>query len=123
MSPLCIVLICSWWRLLADCHLSPFPWTLSWRWCPSASQHPATFLFLHALSFPLYFTFLSLRLSLHRWWCPSASYPVSFLFLLVQSFPLYFSFSSLGRLCVWGASGGRGYDPEMNAMTRKPKGP
>ena len=28
MSPLCIVLVCSWHRLLADRHSPPFPWTL-----------------------------------------------------------------------------------------------
>ena len=76
MTPWCIVLICSWRRLLADRHSLPFPWTLflHWRWCPSASHHPVTFLFLLALSFPLYFPFLSLGLSLHRPWCPSASH-------------------------------------------------
>ena len=53
-----------------------FPWTLSLRrrWCPSASHHPVTFLFLLALAFPLYFPSLSLGLSLHRPWCPSASH-------------------------------------------------
>ena len=68
MTPWCIVLVCSWRRLLADRHSLPFPWTLSLhrRWCPSASHHPVTFLFLLALSFPLYLPFLSLGLSLHR---------------------------------------------------------
>ena len=86
MTPWCIVLVCSWQRLLGDRHSLPFPWTLSLhrRWCPSASHHPVTFLL--ALSFPLYFPFLSLGLSLHRPWCPSASH---------HSFP----FLSLGRLC------------------------
>ena len=57
-----------WWRLLADRHLLPFPWTpsLHRRWCPSASHRPVTFLFLPALTFPLPFPFLSLGLSLHR---------------------------------------------------------
>ena len=66
------VLICSWRHLLADRHSLPFPWTLSLhrRWCPSASHHPMSLLFLLALSFPLYFPFLSL------------GHPVSFLFLL-----------------------------------------
>ena len=64
---------------------APFPWTLSinWGWCPLALHHLVSFLFLLALSFPLYFPFLSLG----PWpWCPSASHP---------SFP----FLSLGRLC------------------------
>ena len=88
MPPWCIVLVCSWRRLLADRHSLPFTWTLSLyrQWCPSASHHPVTFLFLLALSFPPYLPFLSLGLSLHRPWCPSASH---------QSFP----FHSLGRLC------------------------
>ena len=88
MMPWYIVLVCSWRHLLADDHTLPFPWTLSLhrRWCPSASHHPMTFLFLLALSFFLYFPFLSLGLSLHRPWCPSASH---------HSFP----FLSLGRLC------------------------
>ena len=66
MSPWCIVLVCSWRRLFADRHSLPFPWTLSLhrRWCPSASHHLVSFLFLLALSFPLYFPFLSLGLSL-----------------------------------------------------------
>ena len=53
----CIVLVCSWRRQLADRQLLPFPWTLSVhrRWCPSASHPPVSFLFLFALSFPLYF--------------------------------------------------------------------
>ena len=86
--PWCVVHVCSWRRLLADRHSLPFPWTLSLhrRWCPSPSHHPVTFLFLLALSFPLYFPFLSLGLSLHRPWCPLASH---------HSFP----FLSLGRLC------------------------
>ena len=42
MPPGCLVLVCSWWRPLADCSSLPFPWTLSlhWRWCPSASHPP-----------------------------------------------------------------------------------
>ena len=61
MTPRC-VLVCSWRRKLADRHLLPFPWTLSFhrRWCPPASHHPASFLSLLAylflstsLSFPL----------------------------------------------------------------------
>ena len=88
MLPWCIVLVDSWRRLLADRHWLPFPWTLPLhrRWCPSASHHPVSFLFLPALSFPLYFPFLSLGLSLHRPWCPSASH---------HSFP----FLSFGQLC------------------------
>ena len=88
MTPWCVVLVCSWRRLLADRHSLPFPWTLSLhkRWCPSASHHPLTFLFLLALTFPLYFPFPFLGLSLRRPWCPSASH---------HSFP----FHSLGRLC------------------------
>ena len=40
MRPLCIVLVCSWRRLLADRHSLPFPWTLSLhrRWCPLAMK-------------------------------------------------------------------------------------
>ena len=88
MTPWCVVLVCSWRRLLADRHSLPFPWTLSLHgwWCPSASHHPVTFLFPPALTFPLYFPFLSLDLSLHRPWYPSASH---------HSFP----FHSLGQLC------------------------
>ena len=58
----CVVLICSWRRLLADRQSLPFPETLSLRrwWCPSASHHPVPFLFLLGLSFPLYFPFVSL---------------------------------------------------------------
>ena len=39
-----------------------FPWTLSLhrRWCPSASHHPVSFLFLLAQFLPLYFPCLSL---------------------------------------------------------------
>ena len=75
MTPWCDDLVCSWQRLLADCHSLPFPWTLSLyrRWCPSASHHPLTFLFLPALTFPLPFPFPSLGLSLRRPQCPSAS--------------------------------------------------
>ena len=42
----------------------PFPWTLSLHrlWCPSASHHPVSFLFLLAQSFPLHFPFLCLGL-------------------------------------------------------------
>ena len=88
MTPWCDDLVCSWRRLLADRHLLPFPWTLSLhrRWCPSASHHPVTFLFLPALTFPLPSPFPSLGLFLRRPWCPSASH---------HSFP----FHSLGRLC------------------------
>ena len=48
MTPWCNDLVCSWRRLLADRHSLPFPWTLFLhrRWCPSASHHPVTFLFL-----------------------------------------------------------------------------
>ena len=68
MTPWCDDLICSWRRLLADRHSLPFPWTLSLhrRWCPSASHHPLTFLFLPALTFPLPFPFPSLGLSLRE---------------------------------------------------------
>ena len=88
MTPWCIVLVCSGRRLLADRHSLPFPRTLSLRRqrCPSASHRPVSFLFLLVLSFPLYFLFLSLGLSLHRPWCLSASH---------HSFPV----NSLGRLC------------------------
>ena len=88
MTPWCDDLVCSWRRLLADRHSLPFPWTLSLhrRWCPSASHHPLTVLFLRALTFPLPFPFPSLGLSLRRPQCPSASPP---------SFPSH----SLGRLC------------------------
>ena len=88
MTPWCVVLVCSWRRLLADRHSLPFPWTLSLhrRWCPSASHHPLTFLFLPALTFPLRSPFLTLGLSLRRPQCPSAS---------PHSFPSH----SLGRLC------------------------
>ena len=60
--PLCLVLVCSGRRLLADRHFLPFPWPLPLhrRWCPSAPHRPVAFLFLLALSFPLYVTFLSL---------------------------------------------------------------
>ena len=79
MTPWCDDLVCSWRRLLADRHSLPFPWTLSLhrRWCPSASHHPLTFLFLLALTFPLPSPFPSLGLSLCRPPCPSAS-PHSF---------------------------------------------
>ena len=88
MTPWCDDLVCSWRRLLADRHSLPFPWTLSLhrRWCPSASHHPLTFLFLLALTFPLPSPFPSLGLSLCRPPCPSAS---------PHSFPSL----SLGRLC------------------------
>ena len=64
MTPWCDDLVCSWRRLLADRHSLPFPWTLSLhrRWCPSASHHPLTFLFLPALTFPLPSPFPSLGL-------------------------------------------------------------
>ena len=79
MTPWYDDLVCSWRRLLADRHSLPFPWTLSLhrRWCPSASHHPLTVLFLRALNFPLPFPFPSLGLSLRRPQCPSAS-PHSF---------------------------------------------
>ena len=88
MTPWCDDLVCSWRRLLADRHSLPFPWTLSLhrRWCPSASHHPLTFLFLLALTFPLPSPFPSLGLSLCRPPCPSAS---------PHSFPSL----SLGWLC------------------------
>ena len=88
VMPWCDDLVCSWRRLLADRHSLPFPWTLFLhrRWCPSASHHPVTFLFLPALTVPLPCLFLSLGLSLHRPRCPSASH---------HSFPSH----SLGRLC------------------------
>ena len=88
MTPWCDDLVCSWRRLLADRHSLPFPWTLSLhrRWCPSASHHPLTFLFLPALTFPIPSPFPSLGLSLRRPRCPSAS---------PHSFPSL----SLGRLC------------------------
>ena len=88
MTPWCDDHVCSWRRLLADRHSLPFPWTLSLhrRWCPSASHHPLTFLFLLALTFPLPSPFPSLVLSLCRPPCPSAS---------PHSFPSL----SLGRLC------------------------
>ena len=68
MTPWCDDLVCSWRRLLADRHSLPFPWTLSLhrRWCPSASHHPLTFLFLLALTFPLPSPFPSLGLSKGR---------------------------------------------------------
>ena len=68
--------------------IQDFPWTLSLhrRWCPSASHHPLTFLFLLALTFPLPSPFPPLGLSLCRPPCPSAS---------PHSFPSL----SLGRLC------------------------
>ena len=91
MTPWCDDLVCSWRRLLADRHSLPFPWTLSLhrRWCPSASHHPLTFLFLPALTFPLPSPFPSLGLSLRRPQYPSAS---------PHSFPSH----SLGRLCQGG---------------------
>ena len=60
MTPWFVVLVCSGRRLLADRHSLPFPWTLSPHrpWCPSASHHPVTSLFLPVLTFPLYFPFL-----------------------------------------------------------------
>ena len=93
MTPWCVVLVCSWRRLLAECHSLPFPRTLSLhrRRCPSASHHPLTFLFLPALTFPLPFPFPSLGLSLRRPQCPSASH---------HSFPSH----SLGR----GGGGAKG---------------
>ena len=88
MTPWCDDLVYSWRHLLADRHLLPLPWTLSLhrRWCPSASHHSLTFLFLLALTFPLPSPFPSLGLPLRRPWCPSAS---------PHSFPSL----SLGRLC------------------------
>ena len=112
MTPWCDDLVCSWRRLLADRHSLPFPWTLFLhrRWCPSASHHPVTFLFLPALTVPLPCPFLSLGLSLRRPRCPSASH---------HSFPSH----SLGRLCqrsprtcpvslLW-SGGGRGGAPPL----------
>ena len=99
MTPWCDDLVCSWRRLLADRHSLPFPWTLFLhrRWCPSASHHPLTFLFLLALTFPLPSPFPSLGLSLCRPPCPSAS-------------PHPFPSLSLGRLCqrTKGRGGGVG---------------
>ena len=97
MTPWCDDLVCSWRRLLADRHSLPFPWTLSLhrRWCPSASHHPLTFLFLLALTFPLPSPFPSLGLSLCRPPCPSA---------LPHSFPSL----SLGRFCQRTKRGGGG---------------
>ena len=95
MTPWCDDLVCSWRRLLADRHSLPFPWTLllhRW-WCPSASHHPLTFLFLLALTFPLPSPFPSLGPSLCRPPCPSAS---------PHSFPSL----SLGRLCQRTKGGG-----------------
>ena len=88
MTPWCDDLVCSWRRLLADRHSLPFPWTLSLhrQWCPSASRHPVTFLFLRALTVPLPCPFPTLGLSFRRPRCPSASH---------HSFPSH----SLGRLC------------------------
>ena len=78
ISPRCIVLVCSWRRLLADRHSPPFPWTLSFcrRRCPSASHRPVPFLFLLGLSFPLYFPFLSLGRLCRR---SPRTFPVSLL--------------------------------------------
>ena len=97
MTPWCDDFVCSWRRLLADRHSLPFTWTLSLHrlWCPSASHHPLTFLFLLALTFPLPSPFPSLGLSLCRPPCPSAS---------PQSFPSI----SLGRLCQRTKGGGGG---------------
>ena len=60
MSPWCIVLA----ALIGRSPFAALP-TLSLhrRWCPSASHQPVSFLFLLALSFPLYFPFLSFGLS------------------------------------------------------------
>ena len=56
MSSWCVVLICSWWRLLTDRYsLLPFPWTLSLhrRWCMVESQ---TFCVIHIIfKAPLFF--------------------------------------------------------------------
>ena len=97
LTPWCVDLVCSWRRLLADRHSPPFPWTLPLhrRWCPSASHHPLTFLFLLALTFPLPSPFPSLGLSLCRPPCPSAS---------PHSFPSL----SLGRLRQRTKGGGGG---------------
>ena len=67
--------MCLWNDPVSDECIQDFPWTLSLhrRWCPSASHHPLTFLFLLALTFPLPSPFLSLGLSLCRPPCPSAS--------------------------------------------------
>ena len=95
MTPWCDDFVCSWRRLLADRHSLPLPWTLSLhrRWCPSASHHPLTFLFLLALTFPLPSPSPSLGLSLCRPPCPSAS---------PHSFPSLF----LGQLCQRTKGGG-----------------
>ena len=54
MLPWCNVLVCSRRRLLAYRRSRPFPWTLSLqkRWCPLASHHPVSFLFLFCPIFP-----------------------------------------------------------------------
>ena len=77
MKPGIIVHVCSRWRLLADRHPLPFPWTLSphRQWCPSASHHPVSFLFLLCLLFPV-FPFLSLGRLCQR---SPRTFPVSLL--------------------------------------------
>ena len=85
-------------RLLADRRSRPFPWTLSLhrRRCPWASHHLVPPIFLLGLSFPLYFPFLFLGLSLCRPWCPSASnhfFPFFSSGLLHQRSPRTFTLS------------------------------
>ena len=106
MTPWCDDLVCSWRRLLADRHSLPFPWTLSLhrRWCPSASHHPLTFLFLLALTFPLPSPFPSLGLSLCRPPCPSASphsFPSLSLGRLCQRSPRTCPHLNIGASCCW----------------------
>ena len=50
-----VVVICSWWCLLANRHLLPFPWSLflDRQWCLSATHHHVSFPFLLALHFSL----------------------------------------------------------------------
>ena len=121
MTPWCDDLVCSWRRLLADRHSLPFPWTLSLhrRWCPSASHHPLTFLFLPALTFPLPSPFPSLGLFLrpggggaegwHDAWlccCLQLAAPIGLsppCALPLPAWPVRTSllaFLSLGRLCL-----------------------
>ena len=81
MTPWCVVLICSWRRLLADRHSLPFPWTLSLhkRWCPLTTLRPSSsslpcLSLSTSLSFPL--AFPSIGGGAHRpltTLCPSSS--------------------------------------------------
>ena len=111
MTPWCDDPVCSWRRLLADHHSLPFPWTLSLhrRWCPSASHHPLTFLFLLALTFPLPSPFPSLGLSLCRPPFPSAS---------PHSFPSL----SLGRSCQRTKGGGGKWGGPCGPLAMPPVG-